>query len=288
MKQILYSVLIALTLSALATERSPAEERPRLEPVPDKLVVLTFDDSVKSHFTVVRPILLKYEFGATFFITEGFEFKTNKEHYMTWEEIATLHADGFEIGNHTVDHLPVTQKNLPALESQLSGINLRCAEHGIPEPTSFAYPGNSLIAEALPILRREGIRFARRGGAPEYPYEAGRGVAYEPAKDHPLLIPSAGDARPNWTRENFRCAVEQAADGRIAVLQFHGVPDLAHPWVHSPVEKFHEYMLYLADNDFQVIALRDLEKYVDPNNLPSDPFAVIELRQRQIAEQQEN
>ena len=40
-----------------------------LEPIPDKLVVLTFDDSVKSHYTVVRPILKKYGFGATFFIT---------------------------------------------------------------------------------------------------------------------------------------------------------------------------------------------------------------------------
>ena len=26
-----------------------------LEPIPDKLVVLTFDDSAKSHYTVARP-----------------------------------------------------------------------------------------------------------------------------------------------------------------------------------------------------------------------------------------
>ena len=59
-----------------------------LEPIPDKLVVLTFDDSVKSHFTVVRPILKRYKFGATFFITEGFDFATNKNDYMTWDQIA--------------------------------------------------------------------------------------------------------------------------------------------------------------------------------------------------------
>jgi peptidoglycan/xylan/chitin deacetylase (PgdA/CDA1 family) len=45
-----------------------------LEAVPDKLVVLTFDDSVASHYTVVRPLLKRYGFGATFFITEGFSF----------------------------------------------------------------------------------------------------------------------------------------------------------------------------------------------------------------------
>ena len=83
-----------------------------IEPVPQKLVVLTFDDSVKSHFTVVRPILKRYKFGATFFVTEGFDFPTNKTDYMTWEEIATLHRDGFEIGNHTRDHLAITDETV--------------------------------------------------------------------------------------------------------------------------------------------------------------------------------
>jgi peptidoglycan/xylan/chitin deacetylase (PgdA/CDA1 family) len=78
-----------------------------LEPIPDKLVVLTFDDSSKSHFTIARPLLKKYGFGATFFITEGFDFRSNKRDYMTWEEIAQLHRDGFEIGNHTLDHKSV-------------------------------------------------------------------------------------------------------------------------------------------------------------------------------------
>src|SRR5437764_6652881 len=83
-----------------------------LEPVPDKLVVLTFDDSVASHYSVVRPMLKRYGFGATFFITEGFSFPTNKRDYMTWEQIAELHRDGFEIGNHTRDHMGVTPKTL--------------------------------------------------------------------------------------------------------------------------------------------------------------------------------
>ena len=61
-----------------------------VETIPEKLVVLTFDDSAKSHFTIVRPILKKYGFGATFFITEGFDFPTNKQDYMTWDEIAAL------------------------------------------------------------------------------------------------------------------------------------------------------------------------------------------------------
>jgi peptidoglycan/xylan/chitin deacetylase (PgdA/CDA1 family) len=251
-------------------------------PIPDRLVVLTFDDSVKSHFTVVRPILLKHKFQATFFITEGFNFKTDKDRYMTWEEIARLHRDGFEIGNHTRDHLSVRADNLDKLKEQIEVINARCAEFGLPRTTSFAFPGNGIDRGALPILKELGIKFARRGGAPEFPYQEGKGFAYEPGLDHPLLIPSAGDARPGWTLDDFKRAADQAQFGRIAVLQFHGVPDLAHPWVHCPVERFQQFMQYLDDNHFHVIAMRDLEKYVDPDVVPSQAFAAIEDRQRAL------
>lgn len=276
-------------LSMLAVN-SPACLRAQ-EPIPNKLVVLTFDDSVKSHFTVVRPILKQYGFGATFFITEGFEFKTDKQNYMTWDEIATLHRDGFEIGNHTRDHASLNPKDPEALQRQLGklaeqviAINERCLEHGIPKPTSYAYPGNGIALGALPILQDLGIRFARRGGSPEWPYEHGKGFAYEPGLDHPLLIPSAGDARPDWTLDDFLRAIRQAERGRIAVLQFHGVPDLAHPWVNSPQDKFRAYMEYLAHNECTVIAMRDLGKYVDHDIQPREPFLVIDDRRRSVAE----
>jgi peptidoglycan/xylan/chitin deacetylase (PgdA/CDA1 family) len=246
-----------------------------LEPIPDRLVVLTFDDSAKSHFTVVRPLLKRLGFGATFFITEGFDFRGNKRDYMTWEEIAQLHQDGFEIGNHTLDHRTVTKDTLRDLAGQVRGINTRCREYGIPAPTSFAYPGNGIDVGALPVLRDLGIQFARRGGLPEYPYKDGRGFAFEPGRDHPLLIPSAGDARPGWTLKDFQQAVEQARDGHIAVLQFHGVPDTAHDWVNTPAARFEAYMSHLAEHRYKVIALRDLARYVDPKGGPKDPLAVI-------------
>ncbi|MDB6027370.1 MAG: hypothetical protein JWM68_3593 [Verrucomicrobiales bacterium] len=250
-----------------------------LEPIPDKLVVLTFDDSVASQYYNVRPLLKRLGFGATFFISEGFSFPTNKVDYMTWEQIAELNRDGFEIGNHTRDHLAVSTRTLNQLKEQTEAINAKCAAYGIPKPTSFAYPGNTIQLEALPLLRELGFKFARRGGAPEHPYEWGRGFAYEPGKDHPLLIPAAGDARPDWSLPDFERAVSQAAHGRIAVIQFHGVPDRDHPWVHTPLEQFTQYMDYLAAHQFKVIALRDLNRFVDPDAVPEDPFAIIKQRQ---------
>ena len=68
----------------------------------DKTVVLTFDDAVKSHRTVVAPLLKKLGFGATFFVSH--KWMTDPEYFMTWEEIAELHGMGFEIGNHSWTH----------------------------------------------------------------------------------------------------------------------------------------------------------------------------------------
>jgi peptidoglycan-N-acetylglucosamine deacetylase len=261
----------------------PVSQALALEPIPDKLVILTFDDASKSHVTVAASLLKRYGFGATFFVTEGFDFPANKRDYMTWDEIAQLHRDGFEIGNHTRDHKAPSAKDPKGTREQLEAINARCLAHGIPRPVSFAYPGNVLDKDVLPILHDLGIKFARRGGAPEYPYDKGQGFAYEPKRDHPLLIPSAGDARPGWTLDDFKRAVTQAKDGKIAVIQLHGVPDTAHSWVNTPAPLFESYVKYLADNGYRVVALRELARYVDPTVVPRQPWRVIEERQRLLS-----
>ena len=127
-----------------------------LEPIPDKLVVLTFDDSKASHYTVVRPLLKKYGFGATFFITEGFTFRTNKEDYLTWEQISQLHRDGFEIGNHTRDHMGVSKADLPKLKEQVEAINAQCAAHGIPRPSRLRTPATPSIPPASASWKSSG------------------------------------------------------------------------------------------------------------------------------------
>ena len=61
--------------------------------VPDKLVVLTFDDAVLSHYTNVAPLLKKYKFGATFFIAEFLKPAfSDKSLYMSWDQIGRLKA----------------------------------------------------------------------------------------------------------------------------------------------------------------------------------------------------
>ncbi len=242
--------LCLAALLALATHLHAADR----EPIPDRIVVLTFDDSVASHATFVGPLLKKHGFGATFFVTEGFEFATDKQHYMTWDQIKALHADGFEIGNHTRRHLGVARQPVAQLTEDIEHIEQQCARLGIPRPTSFCYPGYQTSPAAIKLLRERGYRFARAGGS----------RAFDPVKDDPLALPQAFDGKPDSTLEQFKAAVAQARDGKIAVLTFHGVPDLKHPWVNTTPEKFASYLDHLKEQRCRVIALRDLAKYTAP------------------------
>jgi peptidoglycan/xylan/chitin deacetylase (PgdA/CDA1 family) len=243
-----------------------------------KRIVLTFDDSKASHYSTVRPILRKHGFGATFFITEGFTFKSNKTDYMSWEEITELHRQGFEIGNHTKDHIGISADTLGMVRHQIEYINERCLEHGIPRPVSFAYPGNAIHPNGPDLLDALGFTWARRGGAPEFPYEDGRGNAFLPGKDHTRLLPSAGDARPHWTMKDFKRALMTARQGGIPILQFHGVPDRDHPWVSTPPEMFEAYMQHLKEENYTVLALRDLADLIDSTQQPQDAWAIIKKR----------
>ncbi|NQZ60330.1 MAG: polysaccharide deacetylase family protein [Lentisphaeraceae bacterium] len=214
---------------------------------PQKTVVLTFDDSVKSQALFVAPLLIKHGFNATFFITEGFSFKSRKDLYMSWDEIKKLHAQGFEIGNHTKRHKSVKALSEKQLHESLQFIEKKCEKFAIPKPISFCYPGYKTAPKALKVLKERGYKFARAGGK----------IVSEIGKDNLLLLPQAFDGKPKSTFAQFKAAVDQADEKHIPILTFHGVPDIEHPWVNTDQEKFMKYMNYLKENNFKVIALRD-------------------------------
>ena len=256
----------------------------RLRPIPDRLVVLTFDDGCKSDATYVAPLLKHCGFGATFFVNDASGIRDSRAaaNYVTWDEVRGIHEAGFEIGNHTRSHPSVEGLSGDQFRLELEFIKQRCVEHGIPAPRTFCYPGFYFCRSAVEVLAEKGYIFARRGVFPEFHYdtEGGRGPAYDPAVDHPLLIPTTGFSGPHWGFDDLAWAVEQAAGGRIAVLCFHGVPDLDHPWVHTDPETFRKYVDFLRDSRCTVIAMRDLAQYVDPSAGPCDPIGAIERKQK--------
>jgi peptidoglycan-N-acetylglucosamine deacetylase len=259
----------SLCLAPLAAAVA-AQQRTASEPAP-KQVVLTFDDAVKTHRTAVAPLLKDHGFAATFFITH--RWMDDREHFLTWQEVAEIHGMGFEIGNHSWTHSDFSKPdNVANLGHELEQVEAELQRVGVPRPVSFAWCGNGFGPAGVEVLRERQYRFARRGMQPEVPY--GRievGPAFQPRKHHPLLIPTTGDAYPGWSLDHFKKVVHSAGPGELVVLQFHGIPDVAHPWVNTPLENFQQYVGYLASQGFRTLALRDVAAYL-PDPLPADPL----------------
>lgn len=265
MRNILFLLLLLLLGGSLEATAPPKK-------IPPKTVVLTFDDAVKSHLTVVAPLLKQFGFRATFFITH--KWMDDPEYFLTWDEVAKIHKLGFEIGNHSWTHSDFGKDDSgPKLGAELEMVEKELAKVGVPKPVSFAWCGNAFGPEAIAELKQRGYVVARRGMQPEIPYgKIEIGPSVDVKKYHPLLIPTTGDAYPAWTIEHFKKVLASAKPGEIIVLQFHGVPDVKHPWVHTPPEAFREYMQYLKQNGYRTLALRDVMQFYDTSQLPDDPM----------------
>jgi peptidoglycan-N-acetylglucosamine deacetylase len=245
MKQTTFLILIIFTSIA-----APGYSQTLKKNIPDKLVVLTFDDACASHYSFVAPLLKQYGFGATFFVCEFPPNFADSSKYMNWRQIKELDKMGFDIANHTHNHPLLTKINDEQIIKQISYIENKFDSMNIPRSNNFAYPACYYNESALKILKDRGYKLARIAGD----------KAYDPLKDFPMLIPSWCMIESN--KSQIMDALKEAKDGKIVVLTIHGVPDIEHPWVNTPPALFKEYLKYLSDNHYKVISLKGLKDYI--------------------------
>ncbi len=219
--------------------------------IPDKIVVLTFDDAPVSQYSLVAPLLKQFGFDATFFVCEFPTKSLDRSAYMNWEQIKKLDEMGFEVANHTRTHVAVSKIPKSKFIKELNYIENKCDSLDMVRPSDFAYPGYDLNIPVIKILHERGYKFARAGGS----------RPYDPLKDHPLLLPSWATDSNN--KEQIMASFNEAQNGKVVILTIHGVPDVEHPWVNTPPNLFKEYMQYLSEHHFKVISLRSLESYID-------------------------
>jgi peptidoglycan/xylan/chitin deacetylase (PgdA/CDA1 family) len=77
--------------------------------LPERPIMITVDDGWRSDIDIMLPILERYGFGCTIFVTTGPEawiFKKFRglDRGLTAEEVRELHRRGVSIGSHTVTH----------------------------------------------------------------------------------------------------------------------------------------------------------------------------------------
>jgi peptidoglycan/xylan/chitin deacetylase (PgdA/CDA1 family) len=105
--------------------------------LPNKPVMITFDDSRVEGYTIAAPILEKYGFRGVFFIMT---ITYNKKNYLSKDQIAQLAKAGHTIGLHTWDHTMVTKYNDADWQKQLTDAK-KGLEKVVGKPVEYwAYP----------------------------------------------------------------------------------------------------------------------------------------------------
>jgi peptidoglycan/xylan/chitin deacetylase (PgdA/CDA1 family) len=69
--------------------------------LPERPVVVSFDDGHRSHATVATPALVERGQRAVFFVTAG---RVAFGQHVTWPQLLDMRAAGMEIGSHTLTH----------------------------------------------------------------------------------------------------------------------------------------------------------------------------------------
>ena len=147
--------------------------------LPEKPVLITFDDGFYNNLSLALPLLEKYDMCAVVSIVGRYtdDYAAADPHadsysYLTWSDIAELAASGrIEIGSHTYDmhsnnggrqgcaKLPdeSSDEYAAVLSTDIGLLKTELLQNCGISPEVFAYPFGALSRESLPVLRESGI-----------------------------------------------------------------------------------------------------------------------------------
>jgi peptidoglycan/xylan/chitin deacetylase (PgdA/CDA1 family) len=154
--------------------------------LPDKPIILTFDDGWVGQYTYGFPVLRQHGFVGSFAIVTG--FVEGGGPYMSWAQIAEMSNAGMEMVSHTVSHIDLGSTDDATVIDQLQTSKSTLEAHIGRSVDYFVYPSGEPFrsgtaerqAQVVQMLKDAGYRAAlldNNGyGAqdPAHPYELNR------------------------------------------------------------------------------------------------------------------
>ena len=144
------------------TAREVVEHQIKGTPLPDKPVMLSFDDGWITQYTNAWPLLQKYGFKATFFINPQ-PISAGYRAYLTRDMVETLAKAGNDIESHTWRHYPLTRSRTVSAAafqkgnvSELTRASAWIATAAGQAPVAICYPYGYYDLEAIGLARAVG------------------------------------------------------------------------------------------------------------------------------------
>lgn len=130
------------------------------DPLPEKPVMITFDDTDYDQYEVGAKVLDKYGYKGVYFIMTVSIGKKGKVHYMSKEDIKDLADRGNTIGSHTYDHQNFKKYTGDDWVTQIEKPTVKLEEITGQKILDFAYPFGLWNSEGIPELKKRGFRAA--------------------------------------------------------------------------------------------------------------------------------
>jgi peptidoglycan/xylan/chitin deacetylase (PgdA/CDA1 family) len=192
-------------LVPLVEGRRRLAERPRRA----RLLTITLDDADRSVFTHALPELQARAIPATVFVCtrfvhEGYrDVSTGRYPVMSWAQLAEWVNAGYDVGAHTVNHIPLNQASRDRARAEVLDSRAMLEQRLGRAVRSFAYPWGFYT----PWLRTwldEAPEFdviATTTADDNYPGETGKHIRRRPAPDHPTAALRGGPRLVDLLRE---------------------------------------------------------------------------------------
>jgi peptidoglycan/xylan/chitin deacetylase (PgdA/CDA1 family) len=117
-------------------------------------VCITFDDGCETDQIAAAPVLREFDFNATFYVVTGF---LGTPGYLDAEQVRDLHAQGFEIGCHSMTHPYLCDIPDAELKREIVDAKLQIEQiigHSIEH---FSCPGGRYDERTLKVAREAGF-----------------------------------------------------------------------------------------------------------------------------------
>ncbi|NLE99585.1 MAG: polysaccharide deacetylase family protein [Anaerolineales bacterium] len=124
-------------------------------PLPDRPIILTFDDGYRDAYEVVFPLLVEFGFSGTFFVLATPAHHEWNE-YLTWSQIKEMADAGMDIQAHGRDHVDLRGRSYDYLVYQVLGIKEAVEAHTGQPVRFFCYPSGQYDEALIEMLRSVG------------------------------------------------------------------------------------------------------------------------------------
>lgn len=164
--------------------------------LPEKPLIITFDDGYEDNYTVALPLLEERGMKGEVYMVTNF---IGRKGYLTWDELRDMQQRGIEIGCHTADHVPLVGLSRAEQEDQVRLSKLLMEWNGIKTVFSFSYPNGSSNAEIAELLRESNYLTAVTGDA-----------GFNTFQTDPMFLQRVNIPRPRLGMMEFRLRLLRA------------------------------------------------------------------------------